>query len=167
MTNTGAFPLYFLFIRGLNAPVTIPCDHREGVFCYQKMYNTDMRTTQKRKFGNIGEKLAAEYLRNKGYQIIETNYQNRNGIKIGEIDIIAKEKDELVFVEVKTREMKKYQNTLPEENITYRKIKKMNKTANIYLSKEALDKVKFRFDAISVWLDLDNKKAKIKHIMSL
>ena len=126
-----------------------------------------MTTLQKRNFGSIGEKLAAKYLRNKGYQIIETNYQNKSGIKIGEIDIIAKEKDELVFVEVKTREMKKYQNTLPEENITCRKIKKMNKIANVYLSKGVLDEVKFRFDAISVWLDLDNKKAKIKHIISL
>jgi putative endonuclease len=123
-----------------------------------------MAISQKRSFGDIGEKTAAKYLKNKGYEIIETNYQNKFGRRIGEIDIIAKDKGEIVFVEVKTREMQKYLNTLPEENITYGKLAKLAKIANIYLKSKSLENSDFRFDAISVWLDLDNKLAKIKHI---
>jgi putative endonuclease len=123
-----------------------------------------MTITPRRSFGDIGEKTAAKYLQNKGYRIIETNYQNNLGRRLGEIDIIAKDKDELVFVEVKTREMSKYQNTLPEENITYGKLRKLAKIANIYLRNNGFEDADFRFDAISVWLDLDKKTAKIKHI---
>jgi putative endonuclease len=126
-----------------------------------------MAISQKRRFGNIGEKAAAKYLGKKGYEIVETNYQNKFGRKIGEIDIIARDRGEIVFVEVKTREMQKYRDTLPEENITHQKLKKMDKIANLYLNKKGLNKNSFRFDAISVWLDLNEKKAKIKHIISL
>lgn len=120
--------------------------------------------SKKRNFGDIGEKTAARYLKNKGYEIIEVNYQNKLGRRLGEIDIIARDKKEIVFIEVKTREMKKYQNTLPEENITYGKLHKLSKVANLYLREKYLEKCDFRFDAISVWLDLEEKKAKIKHI---
>jgi putative endonuclease len=126
-----------------------------------------MATSQKRTFGNIGEKVAIKYLRNKGYKIIETNYQNALGRRLGEIDIIAKDKEEIVFLEVKTREMKKYSDTLPEENITPGKLKKMDKVANFYLRQAGLNNASFRFDAISVWLDLIDKKAKIKHLACL
>ncbi len=132
-----------------------------------KMYNRSMPITQKRSFGNIGEKIAARYLKNKGYEIIETNYQNNSGRRLGEIDIIAREKGTLVFVEVKTREMQKYQNTLPEENITYGKLRKLAKIASVYLRQKRDFREDYRFDAISVWLDLKRKKAKIKHIISL
>jgi putative endonuclease len=123
-----------------------------------------MAITAKRNFGDLGEKTAARYLKNKGYEIIETNYQNSFGRRLGEIDIIAKDKDEFVFVEVKTREMKKYADTLPEENITRGKLRKMAKIASAYLRQNGYFKENYRFDAISVWLDMDAKTAKIKHI---
>ena len=126
-------------------------------------------TTQKRKFGDLGEKVAARYLKNKGYEILETNYQNNSGRRLGEIDIIAKdlERNELVFVEVKTREYFKFKDTLPEENITPFKLRKLAKIAETYLKTKKLFNENFRFDAISVWLDLDSKKAKVKHILSI
>lgn len=120
--------------------------------------------SNKRNFGDIGERTAARYLRDKGYEIIGMNYQNSLGRRLGEIDIIAKDKNEIVFVEVKTREMKKYENTLPEENITRGKLRKLAKIGNLYLKQHDLYKCDFRFDAVSVWLDLDKKRAKIKHI---
>ena len=120
--------------------------------------------SKKRQFGNIGEKAAAKYLESKGYEIIGFNYQNSLGRRLGEIDIIAKFKNEIVFVEVKTREMQKYQNTLPEENITYAKLRKLSKIANLYLRQHCLERCDYRFNAISVWLDLDKKRARIKHI---
>lgn len=124
-------------------------------------------TSIKRKFGDLGEKAAAKYLKNLGYKIITTNFENKTGRKIGEIDIIAQDKNTLVFAEVKTRELKKYQNTLPEENITYRKLKNMEKAANLYLRQNKLFHLEYRFDAISVCLDLESKETKIKHISHL
>ena len=78
-----------------------------------------------------------------------------------------KDKEELVFVEVKTRNLKKFGETLPEENITYSKIRKLSKIAQYYIRQKKMEEMDFRFDAISVWLDEEAKKAKIKHIISL
>ena len=139
----------------------------EAVFLYLKIVYTKTMTTLKRNFGDLGEKLAARYLRNKNYQILDTNFQNNSGRRLGEIDIIALEKNELVFIEVKTREMKKYADTLPEENITPTKLQRMVKIANNYIHLKHLEKLDYRFDALSVWLDLLAKRAKIKHIKSL
>ena len=125
-----------------------------------------MKKNQTTKIGSLGEKIAANHLVKKGYKIIEMNYANQSGLRLGEIDIIAKENDEIVFVEVKTRNYK-YINTLPEENITRSKLKKISKISNEYLHKNGLIDSLYRFDAISVWIDLKNKKAKIKHIKNM
>ena len=111
--------------------------------------------------------MAVNYLKKKGYQVLAKNYANSLGKRLGEIDIIAKEKDTLVFVEVKTRDLQKYAHTLPEENITYDKIHKLAKIANQYLYKHKLLDTAYRFDAISIWLDYENRKAKIKHLESI
>ena len=123
----------------------------------------------RKKIGNIGEKVATDYLKKKGYKILDTNFQNNSGSRLGELDIVAldKDKEELVFVEVKTRNLKKFGETLPEENITYSKIRKLSKIAQYYIRQKKMENMNFRFDAISVWLDEEAKKAKIKHIISL
>ena len=123
----------------------------------------------KKKIGNIGEKIATDYLEKKGYKILDTNFQNNSGPRMGELDIVAMDmdKEELVFVEVKTRNLKKFGETLPEENITYSKIRKLSKIAQYYIRQKKMENMNFRFDAISVWLDEEAKKAKIKHIISL
>lgn len=121
---------------------------------------------EKPQIGKTGEQVAANYLKNKGYSIIEMNFKNDSGRRIGEIDIIAKDGDELVFVEVKTRGSK-YQNTLPEENISYEKLRKLAKIAQIYLRRRRLEDSPHRFDAVSVWLDLASRMAKIKHIPNI
>ena len=121
----------------------------------------------KNTLGAEGEKVAVNYLKKKGYQVLAKNYANSLGKRLGEIDIIAKEKDTLVFVEVKTRDLQKYAHTLPEENITYDKIHKLAKIANQYLYKHKLLDTAYRFDAISIWLDYENRKAKIKHLESI
>ena len=125
--------------------------------------------TFKRNFGDFGEKAAANYLKERGYSIIDLNFKNNFGRTIGELDIIARDPKsrEIVFVEVKTREFERYYNSLPEENITPAKLKKMEKIANVFLRKNRLENSFFRFDAISVWLDKDSKMAKIKHISHL
>ena len=116
--------------------------------------------------GKIGELAAANFLTSKGYEILVMNFKNTHGRAVGEIDIIARDmnKNELVFVEVKNRDYKKYKDTLPEENIGYQKIRKLAKIASIYLRKMNWDDQPHRFDAISVWLNWETRIAKIKHI---
>jgi putative endonuclease len=119
--------------------------------------------------GALGEEAAAEYLKEQGYKILDRNFQNNFGRRLGEIDIIARDiqEDELVFVEVKTRQYEKYRNTLPEENITYAKLRKLSKIAGAYLRLKRLEDAPYRFDAVSVWLSAGNEKTRVKHIKSL
>jgi putative endonuclease len=117
--------------------------------------------------GKAGEEAAVKYLKKEGYSILGKNYQNSSGRQLGEIDIIAKEKDEIVFVEVKTRNLESYGFTQPEENITRSKLFKLNRIAEYYLKSKKLFNTPYRFDAVSVWLDKEQKKAKIKHIKSI
>ena len=128
-----------------------------------------MQTDPGNNLGPMGEKSAAAYLESINYKILDLNFKNNTGRRLGEIDIIAldKKEKELVFIEVKTREYEKYKNTLPEENITYSKLKKLEKIAQVYLKIKNLEDCPYRFDAISVWLDPRDGKSEIKHILSL
>lgn len=128
-----------------------------------------MPITPKKSLGNLGEKIAADYLKNKKYKIIALNYANPSGRRLGEIDIIAEDltKNELVFVEVKAREMQKFQNTNPEENVNYHKLRKMDKIAYFYVKQNNLDNCAYRFDIISVWINLISRRAKIKHLEAI
>jgi putative endonuclease len=117
--------------------------------------------------GKLGEDAAVKFLKNIGYTILDRNFQNNFGRRLGEIDIIAKDAAELVFVEVKTRDLYQYGNTLPEENITAEKLRRLSKIAAAYINLKKLDHLDYRFDAISVWLDQRTNTAKIKHIKSL
>lgn len=127
---------------------------------------TQINTTQ---VGRTGEQVAANFLRNKGYQILAMNFKNNSGRRLGEIDIIAKdsEQSEIVFIEVKTRDYAKYKDTLPEENINYQKLHKLTKIAMIYLRQHKMESCPHRFDALSVWLNYELRIAKIKHIRNM
>lgn len=96
------------------------------------------------RFGHKSEKLAARKMVASGYKIIETNYRCR----AGEIDIIAREGDILVFCEVKARKSRSYGS--PLEGITDAKIKKIRKAAEHYMKKKGLTQTDCRFDAITV-----------------
>ena len=97
-----------------------------------------------RELGRIGELEAQKYLKENGYKIIETNYR----CPLGEIDIIAKDKGELVFIEVKTRTSKKYGS--PIEAINKKKQNSIMKSAQFYLNRKNLNDVNVRFDAVEV-----------------
>lgn len=116
--------------------------------------------------GKRGEEAAANYLKKSGYKILEINFFNPKGRRLGEIDIIAKEKDELVFIEVKTRR-RSINEILPEENITREKLYKINKAATFYLNKNKLFNQKYRFDAVTLVADEENRTAKLKHIKNI
>ena len=101
---------------------------------------------QKKKLGARGEKIATSYLQNRGYRILECNYRNR----LGEIDIIAKQGKDLVFIEVKTRSDILFGS--PFDSVTAAKQKQLSKVALEYLSrKDCLDHPA-RFDVVGVQL---------------
>ena len=91
--------------------------------------------------GNLGEDKACEFLREKGYLIIERNFYSR----FGEVDIIASKDEVLHFIEVKSG--LDYESAI--QNITPSKLNKFIKTVNVYLKKNALD-VDFMIDAVVV-----------------
>jgi putative endonuclease len=111
--------------------------------------------------GNQGESLAINFLEKKGYEILTRNFL----IKGGEIDIIAKDKDILVFVEVKARYSHKY--GLPIESITYFKIKSLKKTALFYIQKIGWGFKPYRFDLVSIDYAQDRENPQIELIENI
>ena len=97
-----------------------------------------------RKHGIDGENIAVEYLKKQGYLILERNYST----KVGEIDIIAKDKDTIVFIEVKARENTKFGQ--PIESITPQKVRHIIRAAQWYLSSKRRYNSLCRFDVIEV-----------------
>lgn len=97
--------------------------------------------------GRYGEQVALEYLLEKGYELVDQNFSTNLGIK-GEIDLIMRDKDRLVFVEVKY----KYNDRLgvPEEMIDKRKISKIKRVAEIYIVLNKPKEEKFRIDAVCI-----------------
>lgn len=94
-----------------------------------------------KQIGDFGEAMACEYLEKEGMTVLKRNYRERGG----EIDIIAKDDDTIVFAEVKTRISKSYGT--PAEFVDFRKREKIIKTAVSYLGR---DDVNMRFDVIEI-----------------
>ncbi len=98
----------------------------------------------KRGWGEAGEDYASLLLRKKGYIILQKNFRS----KLGEIDIIAKEADTLVFVEVKTRWSRKY--GFPEEAVNAYKLQKIKRVAEFYLLTHPTAPRKIRIDVVAI-----------------
>lgn len=116
--------------------------------------------------GTIGERLGSQYLRGKGFRILETNYQNPLGRRLGEIDIIAEKSGQIVFVEVKTRTVhsQNHPDIFPEENITPRKLHKLDKIAQHYLRTTRQEDIPHHFDALAILYFPDEQRARIRHL---
>lgn len=111
---------------------------------------------QKDELGKEGENLALQTLLKKGYQLVERNYR----IDRGEIDLIFKDKNDIVFCEVKTRS-----NEYPGEpwrQVGFAKQRQLIKTANAYIRKMDIDN-EVRFDIVSIVLN--EKRCKVEHIV--
>ena len=104
--------------------------------------------------GKFFEDMAVSFLINKGYYIVERNYR----IRTGEIDIIAKDGNTLVFVEVRFR--KNIRFGVPEETINYKKIKNIINTAHRYISMNKVEYDDIRFDVIAI------ENEEIRHILN-
>jgi putative endonuclease len=100
-----------------------------------------------RKLGMLGEEIAQNYLKNKKFRIVKKGFR----LYRGEIDLIAYDKETLVFVEVKTRNPGAL--GLPEESVNIRKQRQIRKIAEGYLALNNLDEVECRFDVISLAFD--------------
>lgn len=111
----------------------------------------------RKKLGEFGEKLAGDFLKKRGYEIVLQNYYTR----FGEIDIIAQKEGRWFFVEVKTRTNEAFGE--PQEAVTNYKMSRLRRAVEIYLLDRNLKNPDFQVDVISVAIDKINKKAKIKH----
>ncbi|MBI4038419.1 YraN family protein [Candidatus Daviesbacteria bacterium] len=111
--------------------------------------------------GNYGEDLACDYLKKHGYKILERNYRIRGG----EIDIVAKDGDTLVFIEVKTR----YSHDFgpPAESMTFWKVKALLKTAKFYVQKINWGDKEYRLDFVGVDFVADIRSPKIELIKNI
>jgi putative endonuclease len=103
----------------------------------------------------MGEDLAASFLEGEGYRILARNYR----FERGEIDIIAMDGGELVFVEVKTRETEAF--GAPEESITPFKEEQLKKVAEGYLFEQAIENQQCRFDVVAITLRSDHPEIRI------
>jgi putative endonuclease len=110
----------------------------------------------KKQIGNKGESLAEDYIKRKGYEVIHRNYR----CKLGEIDIIAKDGDTIVFIEVRTKQNENFGS--PQDSVTSTKISKISKTALSFIQEKNLSGYSYRFDFIAI--TFSQGKPNIEHI---
>ncbi|MDD5431006.1 MAG: YraN family protein [Candidatus Pacebacteria bacterium] len=107
------------------------------------------------KTGQIGEDLACEYIKNKGYKIIERNHRQ----KWGELDIIAAAPNKtLIFLEVKTLTNPNFAGLKPEDHLTGSKLEKLKRTAELYANNNAAmikDKRGWQIDLAAILIPID------------
>lgn len=111
------------------------------------------------EIGSLGEDIACEYLEKVGIEIIARNYFTN----LGEIDIIAKDKNEYVFIEVKTRLSKKY--GMPIESVNKKKQKNLINASKYYIHINKLEKDFIRFDIIEIYIN--GHKRLINHVKNV
>jgi len=108
------------------------------------------------EIGKIGEEEACKYLQSSNYKILDRNFLSQNG----EIDIIAKNNEEYIFVEVKTRMSRNYGK--PIDAVDKNKQKHIIDATKYYVYKNSLENQNIRFDIIEVYINKSNKL--INHI---
>ena len=94
--------------------------------------------------GERGERVACGFLKEQGYEILEKNYK----CKIGEIDVIARRRGRLAFIEIKTRTSAQFGT--PQEAVTLQKQKKIFKVAQWYLKEKKLGGMPVAFDVVAI-----------------
>lgn len=115
--------------------------------------------------GQMGEQAVANHLKRNGYVIQGRNYRK----KWGEIDVIAKKRGVIHFVEVKTVSHEtrpshvSHETWLPEENVQRHKLQKLFRTIETWLAEHKYDG-EWQLDVASVWIDAKNKQGRIKII---
>jgi len=113
---------------------------------------------KRRETGALGERLACDFLGKNGYDILETNYRCRDG----EIDIIAKQGDTLVFVEVRTKKSRQFGT--PEESITPTKMERLRTVAAHYGQNHDNLPTNWRIDVVAIQMDTRGRVSRIELI---
>jgi putative endonuclease len=113
---------------------------------------------KRRETGALGERIARDFLGENGYEILENNYRCPNG----EIDIVARQEDTLVFVEVRTKRSQLFGS--PEESITPVKREKLRTLAQYYRQEHENLPLNWRIDVVAIEMDKSCKVTRIEII---
>ena len=129
-------------------------------------------TSETQKTGEIGENIAVKFLVKHGFSVLDRNYTK----KWGEIDIVAEKANKIYFIEVKSVSHETLANNVlretsdyrPEDNMHPWKLKRLSRTIQTYLLSEKItDEKEWQVDLLVVYLDIKNKKAKIKVVSDI
>ena len=112
----------------------------------------------KRETGMLGEQLARDFLGKNGYEILGTNYRCPGG----EVDIIARQADALVFIEVRTKKSREFGT--PEESVTPVKMERLRKVAAYYGQEHESLPSSWRIDVVAIELAADDQVTRIEII---
>ncbi len=107
--------------------------------------------------GKSGEAAATAYLEEKGFVVVERNWR----CKAGEIDIVARDGSTVVFVEVRTKTVRSHGSGL--ESVTHRKLQKLTRLSDYYLSLHGLENIPARIDIIGIDMERDRPVC-IEHV---
>jgi putative endonuclease len=108
--------------------------------------------------GRFGEAWARGYLVRKGYRILDTNIRYR----VGEIDIVARDADQIVFVEVKIRRSSQFGT--PADAVTARKYQRLELAIDTYLKQKGLESTEYRLDVVALVLDARGTVTDVQHL---
>jgi putative endonuclease len=109
------------------------------------------------RIGNLGESLAQSYLRRAGFEIVAVNWHSR----WGELDLVAREKGQWVFVEVKARTNNRFGQ--PEDSLTWKKKQRLIKTAWAFMSQHKLVDDAWRFDVLALQISPQGQLLNLEH----
>ncbi len=125
--------------------------------------------TEKQQIGKLGEDLACRFLMKHGFEIVERNYWQ----KCGEIDIIAKNKGIVHFIEVKSVSCENINNVSdngyrPEDNLHSWKLERLKRTIQVYLNNKSVsDETNWKFDVVTVYIDTENKVSRVNFLENI
>ncbi|MCL5056726.1 MAG: YraN family protein [Actinobacteria bacterium] len=117
-------------------------------------------TLKRLTLGRAGEEAAANYLKKRGFHLLQRNFS----CMLGELDIVAMDGPCMVFVEVRTKSVSSF--GLPQESITRKKKQKLKQVASFYLLAKNIKDKPLRFDVIAVSVGPDGRVANIDHIVN-
>ena len=124
------------------------------------------KNTLQKEIGNLGERIAANYFLARGCEILEMNFENKFGYRLGELDVVARDlkTNEIIFAEVKTRKKGTSNSESPELAISRAKYRKLSRIISNYLRKNNMLACDYRLDAIAIELDMQTRKASLRHL---
>lgn len=117
--------------------------------------------TYQKKIGCIGEKIAADYLEQKGYQVLDRNFTTR----YGELDLVALELDSIIFVEVKTRTSAAF--GAPEDSVTPEKLERIFNAGLLWLQAHPDAPDDWRIDVIAILIDDKENILDFQHFINV